>query len=129
MSRFGLFRALTILLLASIVAAMTYALAASNSFSESSAGDGTAWITPYNVDSSSIHYTLDVQTRPTDITMVQFEFTVQASSNAEVYARLDNGDWSGCTLANGTTWSCSFSPPYPQARLDPPMLLEVVAAQ
>ncbi len=126
-------RHLAILILALVIAAGAYALAAANNVDESGAGEGSASITPYVVDSNSIRYTLDDQINPTDIKKVQFEVNIQAGSSAgppsEVYARIDSGVWVNCANIGGVDWECLFSPPYPQVRLSPPTTLEVVAAQ
>jgi hypothetical protein len=129
----SLSRYLAILILALVIASAAYTLAAANSVTESGTGEGVADITDYEIDSSTIRYTLDDQTNPTDVRRVQFEVNIQAGSNAdppsEVYAQIDNSTWVSCTPSGGDLWECPFSPPYPRVRVSPPTALHVVAAQ
>lgn len=130
---FAAARYLAILLLALVIAATTYALAAGNSLDESRAGDGEAPIRRYQVDENTIHYTLDVENNPTDIHQVEFDILQPAAGTAdlprEVHARIDDGAWANCAPAGGYTWRCAFGSPYPRLRLDPVSVLEVVASQ
>lgn len=130
---FAAARYLTILLLALVIAATTYALAAGNSLDESRAGDGDAPIRRYQVAEDTIRYTLDVENNPTDIQQVEFDLHQPAAGTAElpreVHARIDDGAWANCAPAGGYTWRCIFSSPYPRIRLDPVSALEVVATQ
>ncbi len=130
---FAAARYLAILLLALVIAATTYALANDNSLDQSRAGDGSAPIWRYQVVESTIHYTLDVENDPTGI--LQVEFTVEQPAQGTVgqpgtvQARIDTGDWVDCAPAGGSTWRCVFSSPYPQVRLNPLNVLEVMATQ
>lgn len=121
------------LLLALVIAATTYALAAGNSLDQSQAGDGYAPIRRYQVVESTIRYTLDVENNPTDILQVEFTVEKPAQGTVEqpgtVQARIDTGGWVDCAPAGGATWRCVFSSPYPRVRLNPANILEVVATQ
>ena len=130
---FGAARYLAILLLALVIAASTYALAAGNGLDQSRAGDGYAPIRRYQVVENTIRYTLDIDGNPTDIRQVQFDVQQPAAGAVDlpgkVHARIDEGDWANCDPAGVYTWRCSFASPYPRVKLGPANVLEVVVTQ
>ncbi|MDT8898415.1 hypothetical protein QYE77_09060 [Thermanaerothrix sp. 4228-RoL] len=91
------------LLIALVLAAVTFAYAAANTVPPSSAGDGSNAISGYTV--SNVHYVLD-STNPAVISAV--EFTLSGSNPAQtVKVQLTaSGAWYTCTLS-GSTYSCN----------------------
>ena len=100
-------RSFGMLILALILAASVYGFANTNTVEATSAGDGAALISGYDI--VSVSYSIFADSDPSDIDAVSFD--LQASV-ASVWVSLDNGsNWTDCTGSiSGTTVSnCGMS--------------------
>jgi len=113
------FKVFVIVLAVFIMAAVTYAYAASNTVPAGHAGDGSGGITGYVV--SAIHYTLNA-TNPANIDSVAFTLDNAAST---VRIVLDGHTYS-CS-GGPTDWTCDTTSP--AATAAGASSLEVVAAE
>ncbi len=91
------------LLLALVLAAVTFAYAAANTVPASYAGDGSNTISGYTV--SNVHYVLDT-TNPAVISAVEFTLTGGNPAQTVKIQLTSNGSWYTCTLS-GSTYSCN----------------------
>lgn len=103
-------RTLFVIVIALILAAVTFAYAAANTVPASGAGDGSGDISGYTV--SNIHYILNVA-NPQVIESVTFTLTpITASAGAPTSVRIQlvstAGNWYSCTESAGT-WTCNVS--------------------
>lgn len=98
-------RTLGVGLAATVLAAGAYAYTAANTVEASRAGDGAAAISGYAV--SSVQYTLDA-TDPSAIDAVSFT-TDAAASTVKAKVISTATDYTDCTSADGTNWSCDFA--------------------
>ena len=106
------YRTTTIILLALILAAVSYGFAAANTVPGSYAGEGTGSVSGYTI--SNIHYTLDVTGNPGVITKVTFDTDVAVPASGTVYVVADNGSGTqyesdACTGLGTTSLSCDFT--------------------
>lgn len=91
------------LLIALVLAAVTFAYAAANTVPGSSAGDGSNTISGYTV--SNVHYVLD-STNPALISAVEFTLSGANPAQTVKIQLTSNGSWYSCTLS-GSTYSCN----------------------
>lgn len=91
------------LLLALVLAAVTFAYAAANTVPASYAGDGSNTISGYTV--SNVHYVLD-STNPANISQVTF--TLDQPANDVRIQLVTGGTWFTCT-SSGTSVTCNVS--------------------
>jgi hypothetical protein len=126
-----------------IFATVGYALAGSNTLPSSAAGDGSAAITSYTLDTTtapntttSLHIGLETNGDPTKILKVRFTInvgpgiaapqTVSALFLSSTGSQI--GSWySVCANTTGTTWECTTSGT--PAHVQNGIQLRVVAAQ
>jgi hypothetical protein len=94
-------RVLIALAIIAILATAAYGFAASNSVPATTAGDGAAGITGYNV--TNVHYNLNAA-NPANIDSVSFDLGTVANT---VSVQMDGSTtwFSSCTAA-GTVWTC-----------------------
>jgi hypothetical protein len=93
---------------AAVIGVATYAFTASNSVPATSAGQGSATISGYNV--GSVVYNLNA-TNPSQLDSVSFTLTPQAGNPAATTVQVQlvtGGAWTSCTVASGT-WTCAPS--------------------
>lgn len=91
------------LLIALVLAAVTFAYAAANTVPSSSAGDGSNTISGYTV--SNVHYVLD-STNPALISAVEFTLSGANAPQTVKIQLTSSGSWYSCTLS-GSTYSCN----------------------
>jgi archaellin len=93
---------------AAVIGVATYAFTASNSVPATSAGQGSATISGYNV--GSVAYNLNAS-NPSQLDSVSFTLTPQAGNPAATTVQVQlvtGGSWTSCTVASGT-WTCAPS--------------------
>ncbi len=91
------------LLIALVLAAVTFAYAAANTVPASSAGDGSAAISGYTV--SNVHYVLDTN-NPGVISAVEFTLSGANVPQTVKIQLVNGGNWHSCT-SSGSTYTCS----------------------
>jgi len=92
------------LLIALVLAAVTFAYAAANTVPPSSAGDGSNTISGYTV--SNVHYVLDT-TNPGVISAVEFTLSGANTPQTVKIQLVNGGGWYSCTLGASSTYSCN----------------------
>ncbi len=99
-----------IIVLALVLAVVSFAFANTNTVPNSVAGDGSGTISGVTV--SNIHYTLSANF--VNITAVNFDVApaMVDPTTATVRVSFDGGTtWSNaCTSADGTAWACTITP-------------------
>lgn len=91
------------LLIALVLAAVTFAYAAANTVPASSAGDGSNTISGYIV--SNVHYVLDTN-NPAVISAVEFTLSGANTPQTVKIQLVGGGNWYSCSLSGGT-YSCN----------------------
>ena len=94
--------------LAAVLGIATYAFTASNTVPATSAGQGSATISGYNV--SNVVYNLNA-TNPSQLDSVSFSLSPQARNPAATTVQVQlvtGGSWTSCSVASGT-WTCAPS--------------------
>ena len=110
------------LVIALLLAAITFAYAAANTVPVTNAGDGQNIVSGYTV--SNIHYVLN-STDPAKIDAVQFSLTGNNAAQSVKVQLVSGGAWYDCS-PSGSTYTCNVNGAVSVLSTD---ILRVIAAQ
>ena len=116
-------RLTTVVLLAGVLIAGTYAYTAANTVPASKAGDGSGAVSGYTV--SAVHYNLNA-TSPQNVDSVTFTLDSAPAAGSTIKAQVDGATWYTCTNVT-TAVTCTTTAP--QATVLGATSLRVIVAQ